>query len=367
MAALISGTTFHSWGEIPIDLENAGQREKRSVDEGYKSMFLKCAGIRWILIDEISTAGLMILGLLEKTMRKSCSSQLHATDGDGDERCWGGVNIIICGDWWQLQAVMQKSICRNPFLKDCISLEARIRDMFWQFGAETIPSRRDLLFELVQQVRSKDKWLNCVLASNRIGEESWEMYCFTHGLPTEHVGSWLPNEEDLPCGSADCAKLQTTLWRQLWLNGASWLTRQRMECEACQKERLRRCRALATAAPQRQKQLDDFAAAPYIHPFNQPRYHALICHALHFAKTIHHKIYWIVCLDWPLTTDEENMSNEDLQKLRLQWLGYHDQHTGGVMGLLPLAQDMPLRMSATVYEGEVRLYKHRSCILRGLE
>ena len=239
--------------------------------------------------------------------------------------------------------------------------------MFWQFSDETIPDNPQFLFELVQQVRSRDNWLNCVLAANRIGEETWEMYCFTHGLPTEHVGCWLPNHEELPCGNEACAKLQSSEWRNFWQNGISWLARQQMECEICKKERIRRCSVLPVEPLLRQKQLDNFAAAPYIHPFNQPRYHALICHALHFAKTMRSKIYWVVCLDWPLTTDEENMSSEQLQQLRLQWLGYHDQQTGGIMGLLPLAQNMPVRMTSTVYEGETRLFKHRSCIFRGLE
>ena len=67
--------TFHTWTEIPIDLENTRNLEKKTTAEGYKAMFLKCAALRWLLIDEISTAGLKILGLLA---REACEKRVAA-------------------------------------------------------------------------------------------------------------------------------------------------------------------------------------------------------------------------------------------------------------------------------------------------
>ena len=92
-----------------------------------------------------------------------------------------------------------------------------------------------------------------------------------------------------------------------------------------------------------------------------------MCHALPYAKTHGKKVYWVICLDWPLTTDEEDLDIDKFQAMRMQWLRYHDQMTGGIMGMLPLVQDMPMRMTATFYQGEERLYKHRDCIFRGCE
>ena len=99
--------------------------------------------------------------------------------------------MLVAGDWLQLPAVAAKSIFRNPFLKDYSAPERSIRDMFWRLD-ETIPGDATQLFELTQQVRSHDEWLIAVLTADREGQETWEMYCFTHGLPTRHVGSWLP-------------------------------------------------------------------------------------------------------------------------------------------------------------------------------
>ena len=76
--------------------------------------------------------------------------------------------------------------------------------MFWQLDDETIPGRPADLFELTEQVRCKDEWLMAVLNANRQGAETWEMYCFTHGLPTLHVGSWMPQEDQPRCSDARC-------------------------------------------------------------------------------------------------------------------------------------------------------------------
>ena len=58
MAALIGGTTLHSWGEVPVDTENTKFKEKKKSKDGHSEMFMKCVSMRWLLIDEISTSAL---------------------------------------------------------------------------------------------------------------------------------------------------------------------------------------------------------------------------------------------------------------------------------------------------------------------
>ena len=172
------------------------------------------------------------------------------------------------------------------------------------------------------------------------------MYCFTHGLPTVHVGSWLPGSDIPQCGNHSCRDLDA-IWNEMWRKGMSWLRRQDLECDTCKRERKRRCRVLKASDLDRNAKLEAFAAAPYVHPFNQPKYHALMCHAIHYAKTYGKKVYWVICLDWPLTKEEEDLDIDKLQAMRMQWLTYHDQMIGGIMVMLPLVQDMPMRMTAT--------------------
>ena len=88
--------------------------------------------------------------------------------------------------------------------------------------------------------------------------------------------------------------------------------------------------------------LRHFSDAPYVHPFNQPKYHALICHAWQYAKNHKKQLLWCLAQDWPLTLEEESISSEELQRLRESLLGTHDQRTNGIMGLLPLVHGLSL-------------------------
>ena len=179
-------------------------------------MHNKAAAIRFLIIDEISTASLYVLGISEKHVTVARQGMFFASDVEENMYPWGGVNLIIAGDWLQLPAVLAKSIFRNPYLKDYETVERRTLNMFWNIDTElAIPSKPAYLFELTEQVRSTDKWLNYVLACDRLGNEPWEVYCFTHGLPTRHVGSWLPDNEIPACGELACQALQNEKWPYL--------------------------------------------------------------------------------------------------------------------------------------------------------
>ena len=241
--------------------------------------------------------------------------------------------------------------------------------MFWKLGdAKPIPSLRHLLFELTEPVRSTDEWLNYVLSYDRVGAQPWEVYCFTHGLPTRHVGSWLPGRDLPECGNKHCLNLQSEIWPRQFLElRRSWEDLQVQECGVCKQERVRRCQVLGTNADAVDfSKYASFADAPYVHPFNQPKYHALICHAVQFAKAKSQPVLWCIAQDWPLTTDDEQLTPEELQQYREAWLTTHDQRTGGIMGLLPLVENMPVRFTDTV-DKEKKVFKHTAGILRKIE
>ena len=106
-------------GPGTIDSEGMSHREiKRSKTTGGSEMYNKCASLRWLIVDEVSTASLYVLGIVQKDLHKAKETSDLAEDEDGVTRDWGGVNLGIFGDWLQLPAVAAKSIFRNPFLKD---------------------------------------------------------------------------------------------------------------------------------------------------------------------------------------------------------------------------------------------------------
>ena len=67
MAGRIDGATIHSWGEVPNDRDNVQARERKtSKHSGGSEMHNKAARLRWLIIDEISTASLYVVCVLEK-------------------------------------------------------------------------------------------------------------------------------------------------------------------------------------------------------------------------------------------------------------------------------------------------------------
>ena len=111
-----------------------------------------------------------------------------------------------------------------------------------------------------------------------------------------------------------------------------------------------------------------FAAAPYVHAFNDPKYHASQVRALHFAKEKKSVIMWLVAEDRPLSKNIGLLQDSSIDEQRRNWVTYHDMKTGGIMGLQPLVREMPLRITQTDHKRkDKRMYKNSRCVLFGWE
>ena len=195
MAALIGGATLHTWGGIPVNSVDASSKiQNKGGDGDLDALFLNALGMRWLIIDEVSTASPMLLGLLDSYLRRACCRHQYARHGTR-KRPFGGINLILAGDLWQLPPVRANAIFSNPFKKDCYSSEEqKILKMLWR------PDDMDSIqqtFMLTKPLRTKDRWLQVTLDASREGTESWEIYCFTHGLPTRNPGTWYPGTWNL--------------------------------------------------------------------------------------------------------------------------------------------------------------------------
>ena len=146
-------------------------------------------------------------------------------------------------------------------------------------------------FLLTEPMRTKDPWLKAVLEADRNGNESWEMYCFTHGYPTRHTGSWLPGSKLPACGQSECARLAEEVWPEMWRRSRAtwdnWLLRLEKECLICKRERKRRCCVLRPGMDEDRERYttQPFTSAPYVHPFRHPSYHATQLRTVLFAKS----------------------------------------------------------------------------------
>ena len=347
MAALIGGRTVHGWGSIPINASAASEQNKKAGASDVDALFLKALSMRWLLIDEISNLGAMVFGLLDSFLKRACRRQPYAKRKDGSKRPFGGINLIKAGDGWQLPPVRAIGFFSNPFRNDLEHVEQKSLAYFWRKSVDSITG----MFELTQPMRTSDEWLKCMLAQDRVGQETWETYCFTHGLPTRNVGTWLPGRPQPKCGNQTCAALAAEKWPDLFEQGASWSYRMSLECEACSAERRRRCRVMWAKGLDATTHLrEPFAQAPYVHPFNAPKYHASQLRVVNYGKVANKRVLWVVAHDWPTAGGDEQLVGDALEKARRRWLQQHDKTTGGIMGLLPLVKGIPMRITATVDE-----------------
>ena len=153
----------------------------------------------------------------------------------------------------------------------------------------------------------------------------------------------------------------------MWPNArghTQWQTLKQQECEACQAERLRRCRVLLSIPEGEGPHTSPkFAAAPYVHPFNLPKYQAQISHAVLFAKAHPRKVFWVVAQDEPRDSSVFR-NNAEMQARQREWLRKHDKQTAGLLGVLPLVKGMPVRLTETCNR-DVGAFKHATGTLVG--
>ena len=108
-----------------------------------------------------------------------------------------------------------------------------------------------------------------------------------------------------------------------------------------------------------------FLDAPLIHPFNAPKYHASLIRAKQYAFRTGRILLWAPAEDQPCHPDHTTLTDEELAVKRQEWSMLHDQKTSGIMGIQPLATNMPMRITNTDSSDKETLFKNRRCKLYG--
>ena len=116
MAALIGGFAIHSFDNVKFrqkDGSLANVRKEKSKDMNAK--FLKYERLRWVFIDDYSTASLEIQAEMEHNIRTSTRAENTWAMGSGGKvRSWGGVNLFEAGDMWQFRPVKPQQSSTIP-------------------------------------------------------------------------------------------------------------------------------------------------------------------------------------------------------------------------------------------------------------
>ena len=346
------------------------KRNKRDVS----TMYTKCESLQFILIDEGSSASCEVLARLESNVRQATREAPEtykirpaSQGGKPEERSYGGKNLLFFVDWWQLEPVLQTEIFRNPFAQYSQAVQ-RVMDFFWNRGE--IDSMNDMI-ELTEAKRCRDPWLLAFIQECRNGNQSWEMYHSIHGFPTAMVGSWMPTASEqrnytLLCGNEACYHLCEVVWPQDRKNCKSWAEMVLQECEVCAKHRQMRCRVILRLGEDKRHEQQPFTDAPYLIPYNYPRYHALLLRAVRFAQAHNRVLLWCKATDRPFKGIDESLRGEALQKRLTSWLRLADTKTAGIAGLLPLVKGMPMRCTQMV-DRDKMLFKHSRVTLQGWE
>ena len=129
-----------------------------------------------ILIDEISMVSAQLFGQLEvavsKVVRRKSPCRL---DIDGNVRPFGGINVLLFGDMWQLKPVTGLALFASPS-------EARSHTSY--LGCMLLWESLRCCWELIGSKRCSNAWHNDVLRQCRDGHLTEESYWYLRGYPT---------------------------------------------------------------------------------------------------------------------------------------------------------------------------------------
>nr|MCS5703195.1 hypothetical protein [Acidobacteriota bacterium] len=279
-------------------------------------------------------------------MRKNTGYKMRP---DGAERHFGGINLLMFGDWWQIKPVAGTALFSNPAYAGGVT--GLGMDIFW--GPE--PNCVHRLWELTEIKRTDDPWFIEILRQCRHGELDEENYHLINGFPTKTPLSLStassPGRRCCCCarGSSDTGQLTNgyyATWSKAFLDqGLTGAELVAQECTTCQHTRKDKRVALYDDEPATESlRLKPFDTAPGLYLYNVPRYETILLRAREYAKANEFKLYWLYAQDVPLHRGDRDLSEEDLHKKRMRWLGNHDQKTGHLSSVCPLAKGMPIRL-----------------------
>ena len=283
----------------------------------------------------------------------------------GEERPFGGCNLLFFVDWWQLPPVKSTDMKSTPYPEQAASpMVQKSMDTFWSRGVNSLTGMTELTHSYRQ---SLDPWFSEFLKQCRHGELSWTMYCFFHGLPTLMPGSWMPQTQGsgrLLCGNPECMKLWETEWPKLRRAFTSTDDLLALECDVCKSTRADRCRVRQSEQNDTRHSQPPFSEAPYVVPYNMPKYFAQQLRALQFAQSAQppQQLLWIVARDMPYLGDIKSLKGAELTKREAQWLQKHDQATNGIMVFFPATLMQPVRFTATECK-RLKIFKNTRGIL----
>ena len=328
MAEALEGDTIHH----AFGLNWTGNDTSKSLKH-LLELSLATLQWRWLIIDEFSMVSAELLAQLERRCREMMRDLTVAKYGrfSGEMRPFGGLNVILAGDLFQLPPP------RGTFVGDIpwqmlvgkptatSALAAQGQTLIW--GGKTAGLQG--VTELTRCERTADRWLGSVQGELRHGTLSADTHAFLHGQPTTKPGSWCNGQ--LTCGNTTCLRLLLSHAKpQQILNE---------ECSTCAAERA--SRRLVASTPDDPRFGQTFKAATSIFSTNDIKYHVNKVRAIQWADALSVPLHYAIARDVASSTVLQD--KPDVQRSKIEWLQRHDQECGGLYGILPICLSLPVR------------------------
>ena len=302
-----------------------------------------------MIVDEISMVSANLLAELDAHLRSVMSGCRQGKVGaDGVDRPFGGVNILFCGDFYQLEPpggaplnAIPTSWVRRARQYAPSAEEDHGHYIFWGDGRGAVAGMTELVE--CKRLEGHDEWFLGVQDEFRRGDLSERTHQFLHGRPTDVAGSWVG---DAPtCGSEQCV-----------INAAAIAQDNSRECEICQAERRRR-QLVASGPDDARFALPEFVEATAIYPNQDVKCKVARQRAVDWAASHQKQISWVYARDSARHGTHQERPYTSADKLR--WLGYHDKACADMPGWLPLAVGMPVVLTDHLDRSEKQLLRGR--------
>ena len=110
MAANINGFTIHHWSGIPVQ-EGGGCSGTSNANK----LSTKRQSLRFLLIDEVCMVAAQLMGQLESVISTVTRHRSgYKSRSGGSMRRFGGLSVLLFGDWWQIPPVAGTALSDNP-------------------------------------------------------------------------------------------------------------------------------------------------------------------------------------------------------------------------------------------------------------
>ena len=339
MADLLKGDTIHHACGIPVRKKGA---DGEMVIQSHKDVAEKSLYWKWLLIDEFGMVGSSLLAEVDMKLRDVVVDvNPHKKSGGGHAHPFGGLNVLLSGDLWQLPPPSGGFLGNIPteFIANARKYTPSVtishgQSLLWG-GVDNPAWAFHGVTELEESERCRDDaWLQEVQLELRQGRLSENSHAFLHGQATTVCGSWTNGVAI--CGNARC--------QQLSVERAGWEQIKACEerCGICYEARAQRKR-VATEPSDARFAEQRFVDAPAIFPNNDIKYDVNKQRARQYAAAHRLGVAWVQAQDRPLPKTLQERPDLVLQKTA--WLSRHDRECGDLYGMFPLIEGLPVALT----------------------